>query len=374
MKTLIKNGRVVTAVDDYRADTLTVGLDASKSCFWMGEKILASFVLGLAFTIGSFAQRPVTQLPIIDMHIHAELLSEFGGGETAVCTGDQKLVLPAIDPKLPFNPQDMGTCAKPIKSSATDEKLLTETIEMFRRFNIRRAVTAGPFEILDKWYAAAPDRIIKAQSFADRQPSPEEFRRLFKEGKFSVFAEVGMQYRGLSPSDEVYEPYFTLAEELDIPVAIHLGEGPPGGIHTIGPPKYLVAMGSPLLLEKVLVRHPKLRVYVMHYGSPLVDEMIAMLFSHPNLYVDIACNNWGFPRKQFYEALRKMVDAGFEKRIMFGSDQMAWPGTIAKAIETVEQAPFLTRSQKRDIFYNNAARFLRLTKDEIAADHRSSKK
>ena len=112
----------------------------------------------------------------------------------------------------------------------------------------------------------------------------------------------------------------------------------------------------------------------MHYGSPLVDEMIAMLFSHPNLYVDIACNNWGFPRKQFYEALRKMVDAGFEKRIMFGSDQMAWPGTIAKAIETVEQAPFLTRSQKRDIFYNNAARFLRLTKDEIAADHRSSKK
>ena len=92
------------------------------------------------------------------------------------------------------------------------------------------------------------------------------------------------------------------------------------------------------------------------------------------LYVDIGCNNWGFPRKQFYEHLRKMIDAGFEKRILFGSDQMVWPGTIAKAIETVDKAPFLSRSQKRDIFYNNAARFLRLSKEEIVADHQAPKR
>lgn len=108
----------------------------------------------------------------------------------------------------------------------------------------------------------------------------------------------------------------------------------------------------------------------MHYGSPLVDEMIALMYSHPNLYVDISCNNWLSPRKQFYEHLRRMVEAGFEKRILFGSDQMAWPKVIGKAIAGVEQAPFLTSSQKRDILYNNAARFLRLTAAEIAADHK----
>ena len=318
----------------------------------------------------SQAQKRNSQLPIIDMHIHAELLSEFGGGELSVCSGDQKLVMPAIDPKVPFKIGDLHSCPNPIKASATDKLLLDETLEMFKRYNIRRAVTAGPLELVSKWYDAAPDSIIKALSFADRDPSPAEFRRLFSEKKFSVFAEVGMQYRGRSPDDEVYEPYFALAEELDIPVAIHLGEGPPGGVHTLGPPTYRVALGRPTLLENVLVRHPKLRVYVMHYGSPFVDEMIAMLYSHPNLYVDIACNNWGFPRKQFYEHLRKMIEAGFEKRILFGSDQMAWPGTIAKAIESVEQAPFLNASQKRDILYNNAARFLRLSKDEIARDHR----
>ena len=54
---------------------------------------------------------------------------------------------------------------------------------------------------------------------------------------------------------------------------------------------------------------------------------------------------------------------------MFGSDQMQWPEVIDEAIEGIESAPFLSEEQKRDIFYNNAARFLRLSEAEIAAHH-----
>jgi hypothetical protein len=50
---------------------------------------------------------------------------------------------------------------------------------------------------------------------------------------------------------------------------------------------------------------------------------------------------------------------------MFGSDQMWWPETIGMAIEAIESAEFLTAEQKRDIFYNNAVRFLRLKKDLV---------
>jgi predicted TIM-barrel fold metal-dependent hydrolase len=39
---------------------------------------------------------------------------------------------------------------------------------------------------------------------------------------------------------------------------------------------------------------------------------------------------------------------------------MLWPDAILIAIGTIEQVPFLNREQKRDILYNNAARFLRL--------------
>jgi hypothetical protein len=39
------------------------------------------------------------------------------------------------------------------------------------------------------------------------------------------------------------------------------------------------------------------------------------------------------------------------------------------AVDAIESADFLTPEQKRDIFYNNAARFLRLSEAEIARHH-----
>lgn len=107
----------------------------------------------------------------------------------------------------------------------------------------------------------------------------------------------------------------------------------------------------------------------MHYGSPLVDEMIAVLYSHPQVYVDIGGIQWTYPREYFYAQLKKFIDAGFGKRVMFGSDQMVWPGLIEPAIEIIEEAPFLSDEQKCDIFYNNAARFLHLSKGEVARHH-----
>jgi predicted TIM-barrel fold metal-dependent hydrolase len=180
---------------------------------------------------------------------------------------------------------------------------------------------------------------------------------------------VSPQYSGESLDAPGFEPFFALADELDVPVGVHLGEGPYGGPY--GPfPKYRARLTSPFQLEDVLTRHPKLRLYVMHYGSPLVDEMIAVMYAHPQVYVDLGGNTWQFPRPHFYGQLKKLIDAGLGKRIMWGSDQMVWPRAIEVAIETIEDAPFLTAEQKRDIFYNNAARFLRLTPDEIAKHHR----
>jgi len=45
---------------------------------------------------------------------------------------------------------------------------------------------------------------------------------------------------------------------------------------------------------------------------------------------------------------------------MFGSDEMIWPDALSAAIDSIQKAPLLSDRQKRDILYNNAARFLRL--------------
>lgn len=60
----------------------------------------------------------------------------------------------------------------------------------------------------------------------------------------------------------------------------------------------------------------------MRYGSPFVDEMIAMLYTYPRIHVDIGGNTWPYPRTFFHAQLRKLIDAGFGNWIMCGSDQM----------------------------------------------------
>ena len=59
-----------------------------------------------------------------------------------------------------------------------------------------------------------------------------------------------------------------------------------------------------------------------------------------------------------------MLSHDLGKRIMFGTDQMQWPDTIGMAIEVIDSLKFLTEEQRRDVFYNNAARFLRLAPSE----------
>ena len=78
---------------------------------------------------------------------------------------------------------------------------------------------------------------------------------------------------------------------------------------------------------------------------------------------------YALPRKEFHRYFRCIVEAGFGERVMFGSDQMNWPAAIEACIDSIESADFLSSEQKRDIFYNNAARFLRLSDAEIASHH-----
>ncbi len=56
-------------------------------------------------------------------------------------------------------------------------------------------------------------------------------------------------------------------------------------------------------------------------------------------------------------------------RVIFGSAQIVWPGVIERSVAVIEEASFLSDAQKRNILYNNAARFLRLSEHEIARHH-----
>jgi uncharacterized protein len=311
--------------------------------------------------------------PIIDMHMHAWSLDEFGGTPPPGCLGARGVEMHGIDPAKPFDFTAQATCKVMVEAPKTDQALLDDTLKEMKRFNIVAGVIAGDREIVAKWRAAAPDRFIPAGNFFvdAKLPPPTRVADLEKRvasGETKVFAEITPQYRGLPPDHPALEPFYAMAERLDVPVGIHMGYGAPGGPYWLYP-KYRASLGNPLLLEDLLTRHPKLRVYVMHAGMPLTDEMIALLYSHPQVYVDISADNVGVPRPEFYVHLRRLVEAGYGKRIMYGSDNMVWPQSIEVAIDAITGAPFLSEAQKRDILYNNAARFLRLSKEQIDKHH-----
>ena len=46
------------------------------------------------------------------------------------------------------------------------------------------------------------------------------------------------------------------------------------------------------------------------------------MYTHPRVYVDTAVIDYILPRAEFHRYLQRIPEAGFGKRVMFGSDQM----------------------------------------------------
>ena len=214
------------------------------------------------------------------------------------------------------------------------------------------------------WHDTDPDRFIAAAGIRGSADTPlpdvAVLRTAFQSGRLRVLGEITAQYAGLTLGDRSYDSYLSLAEEFDVPAAVHMGVGPPGISYDPCCRGFRASLGNPAVLEEALNRHPKLRVNVMHGGWPYLQETIALLSIYPQVNVDLGAIDWMLPRAEFHAYLGGLMRAGFGRRIMFGSDQMYWPEAIGLAVDAVDAAPFLAPAEKRDIFYGNAARFLRL--------------
>ena len=284
--------------------------------------------------------------PVIDMHLHANIptLDSNGVPITGPC-----------NPTPCEGPQGQATSAK---------ELLQNTLEVMDQHNIVLGfLSQWPLENVYNWVEAAPGRFIASPLVRDpKSVDIDSLRKEYKLGKLGGMGELGIQYEGIEANDPRMEPFYAIAEEFDVPVLIH-HHG------TAGPSeKFRISIGHPEQLEEVLMRHPKLRLFIETAGFPFLEETIALMYRYPQVYGDLSL--WKYPREMFYWYLGGLMDAGLGKRLMFGSDQMQWPETvIAEEIEAIESAPFLNEAQKRDIFYNNAARFLKLSEEQITKHH-----
>lgn len=299
-----------------------------------GCVLLACFI-----GLGAIAAEPYTG-PIIDVHLH---------------TDPPASVIAVPNPVTGMPP------------APTAEALREATLREMDRYRIQRAVLNGWPGTLEPWVQTAPGRFIVAPMVLKegRKPvlSASALRRQIQRGEAGAVGEIMGQYSGMSPADPVLAPYWKLAEELDVPVMIHMGTSFAGTARA-GYPEFRLTLGNPLLLEEVLVRHPRLRVWFAHGGEPWTQETFALMQQYPQVYMDISTICWigGLAgRPAFHAFLRQAMARGLGKRILFGTDQMGWPDAIGLAVAGVDSADFLTLEQKRDIFHDNAVRFLQLT-------------
>ncbi len=274
---------------------------------------------------------------VIDVHLHsytAEEYSDRGG--------------------LPDHYQN-------IPSPKTSEEHLKQTIAEMDKNNIQFAVVSGTFLESVENYTNADSRFIPGYMEEDKIIPIEKFEELVKNGKIRVFGEITGVYFGKTLNDPLYAPYLEVCVKYDIPVAYHTGGGPPMVVYGENP-ELRIKNGDPLLIEDVLVKYPKLRIYLMHGGEMYYEHALRMMHLYQQLYVDVGVLLWAAPMAQDYgtNLLKKAKEYEMLDRVMFGTDQMVWPGAISKSIEFLNSMDFLTEKEKRMILYDNAKTFLKI--------------
>jgi uncharacterized protein len=291
-----------------------------------------TLVLGLALAAASTCSGVAD--PVIDIHVHS--YDRDGRFDARVPDpGDGR-------PMTVFNGADHARA----------------TAAALRQAGVVRAIIGGATRATDDRIIAYDPARLRAGFQIDDIPDSAmlaEIRARHAAGKLVMIGEVEYQYHGIRHDDPRLEPLWSLAEELDVPIAVHSGSGPAGIVYH-GEPLHRERIGDPSSLEEVLVRHPKMKLIIMHAGWPFLDDTVALLAAYPQVYVDLGAVDWAEPRPRFDHYLEQLITYGFGKRVLFGSDQMVWPEATAQALARFRTAPYLSPEQRRDILFNNAVR------------------
>ncbi len=105
------------------------------------------------------------------------------------------------------------------------------------------------------------------------------FERAVKEYGF-IGAHLYPHWFELAPDHARYYPFYAKCCELDVPMLLHIGQS------MIYAPDYPCrSVGQPLTLDAVACDLPELKLVASHIGIPWTQEMIAMAWKHPNIYI-----------------------------------------------------------------------------------------
>lgn len=170
---------------------------------------------------------------------------------------------------------------------------------------------------------------------------------------------------GFHPTDTRAMALFEACQDLAMPVLIECG--------TILAREARMEFARPVLLDEVVREFPNLKLVLGAFGDPWVDEGVALLAKHPNVYADLAsltARPW-----QLFNALLTAHQLGAMEQVLFGSNfPFVTPEEAIKTIYSVNtltqgtHLPSVPREQLRTVVERDTIQVLGLRRDTSAKE------
>lgn len=115
----------------------------------------------------------------------------------------------------------------------------------------------------------------------------------------------------LPPDHARWYPFYAKCVELDVPIQLQVGQS------MIYAPDYpCESVGRPMTLDPVACHFPELKLIGIHVGIPWTDEMIAMAWKHPNVYIGTDAHS----PKYWPQSFVHFMNSFGRDKVIFGTD------------------------------------------------------
>jgi predicted TIM-barrel fold metal-dependent hydrolase len=152
----------------------------------------------------------------------------------------------------------------------------------------------------------------------------------------------------LAPDHARWYPFYAKCVELDVPVQLQVGQSL---VYT--PQQRLRSVGRPITLDAVACDFPELKLIGIHVGIPWAEEMMAMAWKHPNVYIGSDAHS----PKYWPAAFVKYIDTYGQDKVLFGTD---YPVLDFERTRDEVEALGLRAGPKKKLLRDNALRLYKL--------------
>lgn len=240
-------------------------------------------------------------------------------------------------------------------SESVDDGGLQRLVEDMDRANIQRGLLVGAENTATgKIHASYPGRFFTFVTLdpTDGMRAVREFERLVREEGANGL-RLSALYNGVTANDRRYYPLYAKAAELDVPVRIYTA------MNYANDRPY--DLGHPRYLDDVAVDFPELRIVAGLAGWPWVNEMVALLRRHPNLYVDTAAHHPRYFAQpgSGWEQFMQFGNTLLQDKVMVGLSRYLFGVPFETLIEDYKNLPLKEKVIEKWL-YGNAANFHRL--------------